>query len=239
MRKVIARSVCVCSLIICSFSSVQAALVTAPGIDIQFTYDDSTLFGTGTVVGNSIFFLPTNFLAESYDGAGLDTAAQTLTIDVELIDSESTFVMTDFHMLEDGDYRLRGAGADVDASGMFAVTSASGETCGFFACRDTSFFNAGPLVDTGGALAAWSASDDIFLSWGSDTSVALTLQNDLLAETTSDGEIAFIQKKFGAIGVSVNEEVPPAPTIPVPPAVWLFGSGLLGLIGIARRKKTA
>ena len=26
--------------------------------------------------------------------------------------------------------------------------------------------------------------------------------------------------------------------VPVPPAVWLFGSGLLGLVGIARRKKT-
>ena len=29
------------------------------------------------------------------------------------------------------------------------------------------------------------------------------------------------------------------PEIPLPPAVWLFGSGLLGLIGIARRKKAA
>ena len=28
-------------------------------------------------------------------------------------------------------------------------------------------------------------------------------------------------------------------TVPVPPAVWLFGSGLLGLVGIARRKKAA
>ena len=27
--------------------------------------------------------------------------------------------------------------------------------------------------------------------------------------------------------------------IPVPAAVWLFGSGLLGLVGIARRKKAA
>lgn len=25
--------------------------------------------------------------------------------------------------------------------------------------------------------------------------------------------------------------------IPIPPALWLFGSGLLGLIGIARRKR--
>lgn len=27
--------------------------------------------------------------------------------------------------------------------------------------------------------------------------------------------------------------------IPVPPALWLFGSGILGLVGIARKKKTA
>ena len=29
-----------------------------------------------------------------------------------------------------------------------------------------------------------------------------------------------------------------APEVPIPAAVWLFGSGLLGLVGIARRKKT-
>jgi hypothetical protein len=27
--------------------------------------------------------------------------------------------------------------------------------------------------------------------------------------------------------------------VPVPPALWLFGSGLLGLIGVARRKSAA
>ena len=30
-----------------------------------------------------------------------------------------------------------------------------------------------------------------------------------------------------------------AETVPIPPAVWLFGSGLVGLIGISRRKKAA
>jgi len=29
------------------------------------------------------------------------------------------------------------------------------------------------------------------------------------------------------------------PVVPVPAAVWLFGSGLLGLVAVARRKKTA
>jgi len=33
-------------------------------------------------------------------------------------------------------------------------------------------------------------------------------------------------------------EVSLAP-IPIPAAAWLFGSGLLGMVGIARRKKTA
>jgi len=34
-------------------------------------------------------------------------------------------------------------------------------------------------------------------------------------------------------------DTPPGSPVPVPAAVWLFGSGLLGLIGIARRKKVA
>lgn len=31
----------------------------------------------------------------------------------------------------------------------------------------------------------------------------------------------------------------PGPVVPIPAAVWLFGSGLLGLVGVARRKKAA
>jgi hypothetical protein len=29
-----------------------------------------------------------------------------------------------------------------------------------------------------------------------------------------------------------------APAVPLPPAAWLFGSGLLGMVGIARRRRT-
>ena len=37
------------------------------------------------------------------------------------------------------------------------------------------------------------------------------------------------------LGMYGNDPVVSA--VPVPAAVWLFGSGLIGLIGIARRKK--
>lgn len=40
----------------------------------------------------------------------------------------------------------------------------------------------------------------------------------------------------GALGYDITINVS---EIPIPAAVWLFGSGLLGLIGMARRKKTA
>jgi len=39
---------------------------------------------------------------------------------------------------------------------------------------------------------------------------------------------------LGLDGVSVNPVV-----VPIPGAVWIFGSGLLGLIGFSKRKKQA
>jgi len=45
---------------------------------------------------------------------------------------------------------------------------------------------------------------------------------------------------FGGFNANFNANLTPTPKpIPVPAAVWLFGSGLLGLVGIARRKKKA
>ena len=40
------------------------------------------------------------------------------------------------------------------------------------------------------------------------------------------------------VGASITITTP-AGTVPVPAAIWLFGSGLIGLIGLARRKVRA
>jgi hypothetical protein len=58
------------------------------------------------------------------------------------------------------------------------------------------------------------------------------IQNDLTAISSVENESALIQKKFEGVGLVINPVV-----IPVPAAVWLFGSAL-GLLGWMRRKAT-
>ncbi len=41
------------------------------------------------------------------------------------------------------------------------------------------------------------------------------------------------------LGAAVTIESAAIPPVPVPAAVWLFGSGLIGLIGVARRRNSA
>ena len=43
---------------------------------------------------------------------------------------------------------------------------------------------------------------------------------------------------FGAQQYGVYKSVSSVPAVPIPAAVWLFGSGLLGLVGVARKKKS-
>ena len=52
----------------------------------------------------------------------------------------------------------------------------------------------------------------------------------------ADHNANFDMRVITFVGCSADCTPPP---IPVPAAVWLFGSGLLGLVGVARRRKQA
>ncbi len=216
-------------LVLICIGGAQAATITQMGTDVTFTYNDATLYGTGSVVGNSIFFSPTTFKAESLNTAGVDTANETLNITVTVKPS-SSYVITEFALVELGDYLLNGSSSSVDASGRLQVSSLT-KTCGFFACTDSEIFTAGALTTTG-VLTDWSASADIDFAdtagWITDTNVMAQIQNDLTAISTVNGESAMVQKKFEGVGLVVNP-------IPVPAAAWLFGSAL-GLLGWLRRR---
>ena len=68
-----------------------------------------------------------------------------------------------------------------------------------------------------------------------DSALLTTYFNDYVI--TSDG---FLEPAvdFDAFSNAVRDKIL-TEVVPVPAAVWLFGSGLLGLIGMARRKKSA
>jgi len=213
-------------------ASANAAIVTINGDNVSFTYDDSSLYGEATVFGNTIFFQPTTFKAESLNGAGLVTTSESLDITIEAL--APPLVMSGYQLAENGDYKIDGAGASVSSVGEITVDS---QTSAF---SDSVSFGAGALT-TQGALTAWSAATSLSLGatagWDTDTKVIMTLSNTLSADSQNIGvgETAFIEKKFegSAVGITIN--MTPS-VVPVPGAVWLFGSAL-GLLGWVKRKR--
>ncbi len=211
-----------------SFFTASASAAVVFGDDVKFTYDDSTLYGTAMTVGNSIFFLPTNFRAESNNGEGVVPLSETLNITVEVL--TPNYTITDFALAEAGDYFLDGAGASVTASGRLQLTSGT-TSCGIFPCTTESTFNVAGLT-VQNATTNWSSGTSIDLSsvggWGSDSVVYAQIQNNLSATTLNEGvgEQAWIQKKQQLVGLEVT-------VIPLPAAVWLLLSalGVTGLFG--------
>jgi len=83
---------------------------------------------------------------------------------------------------------------------------------------------------------AWGSTTgiDVFMVWNAAGTGSLDIEGDgTPGARMVDGPFPGFSANFtpGPAG--------PAAVIPVPAAVWLFGSGLLGLVGVARRKKKA
>ncbi|MGB5298098.1 MAG: VPLPA-CTERM sorting domain-containing protein [Thiogranum sp.] len=88
----------------------------------------------------------------------------------------------------------------------------------------------------------------ILTSGDPDLALFPTLQSSVYWSGTesprSDGAWGFVfEQGWSGVGDKVDDfyswAVHAGNVVPVPAAAWLFGSGLLGLVGIARRKKAA
>lgn len=81
-------------------------------------------------------------------------------------------------------------------------------------------------------------SDTVFFDPGSTVTIDLGA-NGLLDITPNN--VSLISSTGGTNNYAINGTflLRDVPAIPIPPTVWLFGSGLLGLVGMARRKKSA
>jgi hypothetical protein len=76
-------------------------------------------------------------------------------------------------------------------------------------------------------LSDWSIGGSVDIA--NKDSVAVSIVNSLFAVAFGPGQVATISKT----GASISVDVAP---IPLPPAVWMLGSAIVGLVTVGRRK---
>jgi hypothetical protein len=204
------------------------------GDTVTFKYTGSNssigLFGRVEVMGDTMVSFPTEFRAESINGAGTVLVDDNYTI--QLI-AKPGYQIDGLKIIERGDYYMKGSGTSVDVDGLFSVSD-SNNLFGPYIEQTLTITGNLNIIDE--SLHTWKGSTSFDLTgpdWDGINDISLGLQNNLNASAYASGEIAWIEKKIVGVGLITS------PVVPVPAAVWLFGSGLLGIAGLAWRKQRA
>jgi hypothetical protein len=208
-------------------SNAAAALVSLTGDNVIFTYDDSNLglFGTPKVTGDTIFFFPTNFKAQSTNGSGFSIASSTVSLGIQTKSSDLFF--GSLTLVERGDYLMLGSGGSVGVAGALIATNNLDPLGPNVYAPISSSSN---LTIIGFPTKPWEAIVNADLNQWGWNSITATLENLQIASTTppSSSSLAFIEKKFVGLGVNV---------VPIPGAIWMLGAGLIGLAVIKKRNQ--
>lgn len=91
-------------------------------------------------------------------------------------------------------------------------------------------------------VGAGQVGGHILFNWGATTDIDVVnvwdVAGGVYTSTDVDGDgilgLGMVDGAFPGFNANFN-----VATVPVPAAVWLFGSGLVGLAGVARRRKAA
>lgn len=207
--------------------SASSATVVLNGDSIIYEYDDVVnaaalaLFGTPTISGDVVRFIPPSFRAESIDGIATNSAGSTDVVTANFIFdrvwSMDNTQLQSIQVIEFGDYEIiNGDSAHVDL--LLSVSN----NLNFL--EFTSDSGSADFYGDSGGLQTWqtSAQVDPFNAFSSNPwDVAVSIQNTLTAVTNAEGETAWIQKKLSFVAST---------EVPLPATVWLFGSALIGLL---------
>ena len=201
-------------------SGASAAIVTLSGATVDFSFDNSFLsqvnskYNGWDLVGNELSFLPNDLYADS--GSKPVVFAQIPSIKIV---AKSGYAIDNLRLQEDG-YYFQTENAEVSAYAGFTVN---------------------------GVLNPFSASigEEEFDKWSIDQTVNLDsvkeakfkVLNILKAKLTNgtDFDFAYIDKN--SVKISANTSTIIAP-VPVPGAIWMFGSAFAGFL-VSRRSKQA
>ncbi|MDH5473005.1 MAG: hypothetical protein OEY87_06030 [Gammaproteobacteria bacterium] len=210
--------------------SANAAIIHLSGDTVDFFYDDASpemiAYGSLYVLGDTIFATPSGFKAESTNGAGTDIFSASGTIQVT---AKSGYSFQGINIVEGGTYTTTGNGS-VDVQSALRVME-----WGNLFKMDTQNLTISDLSATG--TNPWQGTvnyDMTTAMWNDVNHVGLTLTNRLYATSPDLLSTASIDKTLAgaSIGVEISTTV-----IPVPAAIWLFGSGFIALFGFARKRK--
>jgi hypothetical protein len=241
-----AACACICSL---SFSTSHAATLFFEDFEDAAVGYTSSVPDDLTDIANEDYFgrihsgtpLPVRVLYSNAQGAGFYGAQDTdsansgviqlITLNFSGIDiSNATNLSLSWYVAEDDDapnedwdptssFRI---GAQIDGGGYFTVFSIES--------ADAAVPNKVPKVDTDlNGVGDGSEITDAFTQFSTGLPTAgrvLDIRITIEDLDSGDEDIAFDSLLLTG----------DLPSVPIPAAVWLFGSGLLGLVGVARRK---
>lgn len=207
--------------------------------------DDTALFGTPTITGDTLSFSPAEFAAQSSGGESNSANPGP----VELIDGTLGFdlvakpgeAIQSFTLEESGAFALVGAGTEftqVQVAVVFSVNILEVDGVAYNGpsqvVSNTTLLSEN-LVSSPGLGQSWSGQAEINIAAlaadldpaivGDITKARVSLDNQLLA-ISEDGSVAFVDKK-NIDGVVI--------TIPEPSMVAVLGLGGLALLGRRRQ----
>jgi len=217
----------------CDETYAGSGLSILEGSTVCFLYDAndvSPLYGTLSVSGDNIFSTPASFIAASTDGG----TQQTTGIGTVRVVAKQGYELQEINVAERGNYIMSGSGSSVGVAANLQIFDWNSPLFGAYDSSNLAISGDLSLVD--GSLHNWSAGTGFDLTtamWTDINDVGLTLTNILTASTLNLGDSASIQKTLAGTELITIFTAP----IPVPAAVWLFGSGLIGLVAFIRRRK--
>jgi hypothetical protein len=218
----------------------QAVPVTLCGTSICYEYDNDvsvnqgiSLYGAPTILsGNTLRFVPSNFNVDSDYGSSIPTPISVAVFKFSRVYTTNGGEVASITVTESGDYQIKGAGeVNVNMRLQSVDNVDDGVPTPEFAEVTAPQFNWNTSTPTGFELANWSLTGvitpaELFSDLATD--VDFSIQNTLQAFAGPFPNYAFVQKKLSLQVTAVS-------TVPVPAAVWLFGSAL-GVFGLMRRR---